>query len=530
LAGAAEAVCFAAVTTRTPAEERRTAWFFFAALAALWFALFYRLAFIWETDDQYSHGWMVPLFAGWIFAERWSRRPDPAPPRRMWPTALLLAALWLPAAGANLILESSPEWRPMMWLFALAVFATSLLLTRLAGGAPWLRHFAFPFFFALTAVPWPYDFERWLTLELSMLGAGITGILLNLGGILAVVQGNNIEIDTGVLGVDDACSGVRSFQSSLMAALLFGEWFGFRFGWRVFLAVAGILAAYLLNIARMLILCLAALQGGVGVLDQWHDPAGFAILFVSMGFLLVLSLGLKKLPGATVTPPPARNPGPGPGAGVVTVAVVVLAATVLLPLTTESWYRWRESLRVPVDTWTLAPAPANVPEEPLGERVESMLGYDEGFRRRWTDAGSRSLDLIYMRWLPGGKASGAGPHAPDACQRAIGREITHKSPVRLGKFGATELPYQIYTIEDTNRTFYLLFALDDGYRDPDMLAAGLMGMDVSNRARRLRRALEGNRDTGQSSLQIALVGESDPAVAERELVEVLQDLVVERKP
>jgi hypothetical protein len=63
-----------------------------------------------------------------------------------------------------------------------------------------------------------------------------------------------------------------------------------------------------------------------------------------------------------------------------------------------------------------------------------------------------------------------------------------------------------------------------------MLAAGLMGMDVGNRARRLRRAFEGNRDTGQSSLQIALVGESDPAVAERELVEVLQELVVERKP
>jgi hypothetical protein len=215
---------------------------------------------------------------------------------------------------------------------------------------------------------------------------------------------------------------------------------------------------------------------------------------------------------------------------VVTAAVVVLAATALLPLTTESWYRWRESLRVPVDTWTLAPAPANVPEEPLGERVESMLGYDEGFRRRWTDAGSRSLDLIYMRWLPGGKASGAGPHAPDACQRAIGREITHKSPVRLGKFGATELPYQIYTIEDTNRTFYLLFALDDGHRDPKVLSGGLMGMDLANRRRQLNRVWEGNRDTGQSSLQIALVGETDPVVAERELLEVLQELVVERQP
>jgi exosortase len=528
LAVAASEVCFAAVTTRTPAEERRTAWFFFAALAALWFALFYRLAFIWETDDQYSHGWMVPLFAGWIFAERWSRRPDPAPPRRMWPTALLLAALWLPAAGANLILESSPEWRPMMWLFALAVFTASLLLTRLAGGAPWLRHFAFPFIFALTAVPWPYDFERWLTLELSMLGAGITGILLNLGGILAHVQGNNIEIDTGVLGVDDACSGVRSFQSSLMAALLFGEWFGFRFGWRIFLAVAGIVVAYLLNIARMLILCLAALQGGVGVLDQWHDPAGFAILFVSMGFLLVLSLGLKKLPGATVAPPPARTPGPGAAGGVVTAAIVVLAATVLLPLSTEAWYRSRDNRLAAVDTWTLAPAAAGTKEEPLG--LEEGLGYDEGFRRQWTDAKGRSLDLIYMHWMPGRKAATAGPHAPDWCQRAIGRDITEKSPVRIARIGGLELPYQIYTIVDRSRTFYLLFSFNDGRQGADWVAAGLMGED-SHRNRRLQRVIEGHRNKGsQVALQIALVGESDPAVAERELLAALQEIVVERQP
>ena len=517
-----------AVTTRTPAEERRTAWFFFAALAALWFALFYRLAFIWETDDQYSHGWMVPLFAGWIFARRWSTRPDPAPPRRIWPAAVALGAIWLPAAGANLILESSPEWRLVMWVFAGAVFAASLLLAWLAGGAPWRKHFAFAFFFALAAVPWPYDFEKWLTLELSMLGARITGILLNLGGILAHVQGNNIEIDAGVLGVEDACSGVRSFQSSLMVALLLGEWFGFRAGWRIFLAVAGIVAAYFLNIARMLVLCLAARQGGVGVLDHWHDPAGFAILLVSMAFLFALSLGLQKLPGATASLTPARVSGPGPATRTRTASALTVGATALLLLSCEAWYRVHDTRLVPVDTWALAAAPTGVKEEPLG--LEEGLGYDEGFRRRWTDAQARSLDLIFMRWLPGRKTGTAGPHAPDWCQRALGREITRKSPVRITRIGDLDLPYQIYTITDGARTFHLLFTFNDGRPDADWVAAGLMGTD-SHRNRRLRRALEGNRNSaGQVALQIALVGETDPEVAERELVEVLQELVVERQP
>jgi exosortase/archaeosortase family protein len=401
-------------------------------------------------------------------------------------------------------------------------------LAWLAGGAPWRKHFAFAFFFALAAVPWPFGFERWLTLELSMLGAGITGVLLNLGGILAVVQGNNIEIDTGLLGVDDACSGVRSFQSSLMAALLFGEWFGFRLGWRTFLAVAGILVAYLLNIARMLILCLAALQGGVGVLDQWHDPAGFAILFVSMGCLLLLSLALRKLPGATLQPPPTTVNGPSPTTRSRTASALTFCATALLVLSCEAWYRLHDTQLGPVDAWSLAPPQAGVKEEPLG--LEETLGYDEGFRRRWTDAQARALDLIFMHWLPGRKMATAGPHAPDWCQRALGREITRKSSVLMTRIGNLDIPYQIYTIADGARTFNLLFTFNDGQTNTDWLAAGLMGTD-SLRKKRLRRAIEGKRNSaGQIALQIALVGESDPVVAERELLAVLQELVVERQP
>ena len=39
----------------------------------------------------------------------------------------------------------------------------------------------------------------------------------------AIQRGNLIELSTGVLGVDEACSGIRSFQSTLMAALFLDE-------------------------------------------------------------------------------------------------------------------------------------------------------------------------------------------------------------------------------------------------------------------------------------------------------------------
>jgi hypothetical protein len=44
-------------------------------------------------------------------------------------------------------------------------------------------------------------------------------------GIPAMAHGNVIEVATGMVGIDEACSGIRSFQSSLMISLFFGEFY-----------------------------------------------------------------------------------------------------------------------------------------------------------------------------------------------------------------------------------------------------------------------------------------------------------------
>ena len=44
-------------------------------------------------------------------------------------------------------------------------------------------------------------------------------------GIPAIQHGNLIEVGTGTVGVSEACSGIRSFQTSLMISLFFGEFY-----------------------------------------------------------------------------------------------------------------------------------------------------------------------------------------------------------------------------------------------------------------------------------------------------------------
>ena len=49
--------------------------------------------------------------------------------------------------------------------------------------------------------------------------------LLGWVDVPALVHGNVIEVSTGMVGIDEACSGIRSFQSSLMISLFLGEFY-----------------------------------------------------------------------------------------------------------------------------------------------------------------------------------------------------------------------------------------------------------------------------------------------------------------
>jgi exosortase/archaeosortase family protein len=309
--------------------------------------------------------------------------------------------------------------------------------------------------------------------------------------------------------------------------MLLGEWFMLRLGWRVFLCLLALSVAYALNIARMLMLCLAVENSGMDAVARWHDPAGFLILFVTLGFLWLAGFALVRIPGTTSPELPLAA---STTRGLISRRVALASILVLLGLggimaATEGWYRYHERSTAPALTWGIAPAAGRDGEgdQPLGETIEK-LGYDTGFRRQWKDGNQQSWELIYMRWEPGRKAASAGPHAPDYCQKAAGRTVVHKSELRTTQVGETILPYQIYTISKGSQTFYLLFSIDDGRRGGNWLSAGLMG-DGSSRERRLNQVREGRRNTGQTSLQLALVGVEDAAVAEQKMLKILPTLI-----
>ena len=60
--------------------------------------------------------------------------------------------------------------------------------------------------------------------------AWVTVGLLNLSHIAALQHGNLIEVKSGILGIDEACSGVRSLQASVMVAFFLANFIEQVFG------------------------------------------------------------------------------------------------------------------------------------------------------------------------------------------------------------------------------------------------------------------------------------------------------------
>ena len=212
-------------------------------LALYWCQLWWQLQVEWTANAQYGYGWFVPLLAAGLFWRRWTERPEPdshcALPRTathcwMGVMALLLLAL-LPT---RLIHEANLGWRSAQWVHALILLTLSLGLLWRAGGWRWVRHFGFPFCFLLVAVPWPSRVEDFAVQGLMRLVAAVTVEVVGILGIPAIPRGNLLEIASGVVSVNEACSGVRSLQTSLMVALFLGELYSLRWRWRVALVPA----------------------------------------------------------------------------------------------------------------------------------------------------------------------------------------------------------------------------------------------------------------------------------------------------
>ena len=190
-----------------------------AALAFAYATVLGKLGQDWWSDENYSHGLLIPVIIGYILwsqRERFARAAgSPAAVFGVASVLLALIALWAGTAGAELFIQR----------ISLVLMLVGVVLY--FWGFQLLRLLLVPFTLLLLAIPIPAIIFNKIAFPLQLFASRFAVWAMSLFDIPVLRQGNVIELmplgarETKRLEVVEACSGIRSLMTLVTLAVVF---------------------------------------------------------------------------------------------------------------------------------------------------------------------------------------------------------------------------------------------------------------------------------------------------------------------
>ena len=304
----------------------------------------------WRTKDDYSFGWLVPVFVAYVVYDRWPKitarlreaSTGPASAGGVRWTLNFLAGLGLLGGALFFLLGSfyrAGAGTSQPGTFAITVGMVAIVLPLIffnvpsasragtvvahgpeapGGTRPYLALFAdarfrvaalfiFPVLVWLILAPLVSAVEAEVSLFLLRRVVTVVAFVFDMLGFPLEQQGNVLLLPKGSVGVADACSGIRSLTACLFAGSFLGATFFDEFWKKVTLVVASMVFAFLMNLARSLFLTGWAYAYGPDAINGTvHDAAGYSVLVLTcLGLLALvplLNLKVESLAAAETRP------------------------------------------------------------------------------------------------------------------------------------------------------------------------------------------------------------------------------------
>lgn len=275
-----------------------------AAVAFVYFSVLLKLGYEWWTDENYSHGLLIPIIIAYII---WVERDRLASAMTrgsvVWGGAIVVFAmmsLWVGTAGAELYVQ---RLSLLMMLAGIVIYFWGIRLLRLL---------LVPLGLLFLAIPIPAILFNKIAFPLQLFASKCAVWAMRLFDIPVLRQGNVIELmprgarESKKLEVVEACSGIRSLMTLVTLAVVFAYFtrprgdddrggflkrvktFGF---WRaVILVGSAVPIAILTNALRVSGTGILAHYYGTEVADGFfHSFSGWVIYIVA--FLLLFAVG-----------------------------------------------------------------------------------------------------------------------------------------------------------------------------------------------------------------------------------------------
>ncbi|MEO8613925.1 MAG: exosortase/archaeosortase family protein [Luteolibacter sp.] len=266
-----------------------------AIFAALWVPAMIAASYEWGHGEYYNYGWFVPPAAAWLSFRRWNGLAGPvaSPPRWFW-LSLLILIPWF--TGLRILGYADPSWRLPMGLLgftAVAVGHAWIAATRgwrVSAGFLWIT------LLLLSALPWPSVLEAGIVHTFTQNVVTVVSEIFQMLGKPVEVIGDRLQLHRLTVEVTDGCSGVRSFQSFVMATWFFAELQRLHSVRTVFLLVCACAVAFAVNIARTYALAEIRFVKGEEAFHSAHDLLGLLAFFVSGLLFYWISGRLSEAP------------------------------------------------------------------------------------------------------------------------------------------------------------------------------------------------------------------------------------------
>ena len=277
-----------------------------AAIAFLYAPVLAKLGRDWWSDENYSHGLLVPFVIGFII---WSQRDllgaaiNRSNQALAWcGVAIAVLMLFAGTLGAELFTQR----------ISLTVMLAGIVLYFF--GRQVLKLLAVPFGLLLLAIPIPQIIFNRIALPLQMWASQMAVWGIRLFEVPTLRKGNVIDIVPmgGIqaisLEVVEACSGIRSLMTLVTIALVLAYFTRERDGEgfanltrsdllrAILLMIAAVPIAVVTNAARVTATGLMTYEYGKQATESTvHDASGWVVYVVALGLLIGVNFGLKKV-------------------------------------------------------------------------------------------------------------------------------------------------------------------------------------------------------------------------------------------
>lgn len=247
---------------------------------ALYYHVIYKMVHDWSIDDNYSHGFLIPVISGYLIWQDKKRLSElPIKPSNSGLILLLLSIMFFVATyvGAELF--------TMRFSMILVILSAIVFLY----GWQMAKALLLPVGYLIFMIPLPAIIWNKIAFPLKIFATKLSVLVIKAIQIPVYSEGNIIHLANTTLEVVDACSGLRSLTSLLALGAAFALISDHSRLKKIILFLSAVPIAIFVNIFRLSSTAVLARYFGAKVAEGFlHDMSGIIVFFLALTLMYLI--------------------------------------------------------------------------------------------------------------------------------------------------------------------------------------------------------------------------------------------------